>query len=46
MDTDRWQCWGYTDPQGTLIIRALMISVSVTAREDRNADNWHFLVYM
>ncbi|CAI9587871.1 unnamed protein product, partial [Staurois parvus] len=27
MDTDRWRCWSYTDHQGTLIIRALMISV-------------------
>ncbi|CAI9579222.1 unnamed protein product, partial [Staurois parvus] len=27
MDTDRWHCWGYTDHQVTLIIRALMISV-------------------
>ncbi|CAI9537680.1 unnamed protein product [Staurois parvus] len=31
MDTDRWHCWGYTDHQGTLIISALKISVSVTA---------------
>ncbi|CAI9576143.1 unnamed protein product, partial [Staurois parvus] len=54
MDTDRWHCWGYTDHQGTLIISALMISahvpseesVSMTAREDRNTDNWHFPVYM
>ncbi|CAI9557241.1 unnamed protein product, partial [Staurois parvus] len=29
MDTDRWHCWGYTDHQGTLIISALMITVSV-----------------
>ncbi|CAI9586527.1 unnamed protein product, partial [Staurois parvus] len=42
MDTDRWHCWGYTDHQDTLIISALMITVSVTAREERNADNWHF----
>ncbi|CAI9583083.1 unnamed protein product [Staurois parvus] len=34
-DTDRWHCWGYTDHQGTLIISALMITVSVTAREER-----------
>ncbi|CAI9538997.1 unnamed protein product [Staurois parvus] len=32
MDTDRWHCWGYTDHQGTLIISALMITVSVTAQ--------------
>ncbi|CAI9554648.1 unnamed protein product, partial [Staurois parvus] len=41
MDTDRWHCWGYTDHQGTLII-----TVSVTAREERNADNQHLPVYM
>ncbi|CAI9624661.1 unnamed protein product, partial [Staurois parvus] len=41
MDTDSWHCWGYTDHQGTLIISALMITVSVTAREERNADNRH-----
>ncbi|CAI9554532.1 unnamed protein product, partial [Staurois parvus] len=29
MDTDRWHCWGYTDPQGTLII-----TVRVTAHEE------------
>ncbi|CAI9611979.1 unnamed protein product [Staurois parvus] len=46
MDTDRWHCWGYTDHQGTLIISALRITVSVTAREERNADNRHFRVYM
>ncbi|CAI9583205.1 unnamed protein product [Staurois parvus] len=50
MSTDRWHCrwhcWGYTDHQGTLIISALMITVSVTAREERNADNRHFPVYM
>ncbi|CAI9583919.1 unnamed protein product [Staurois parvus] len=49
MDTDRWRCWGYTDHQSTLIISALMISVgavSVTACEERNADNRHFPVYM
>ncbi|CAI9569881.1 unnamed protein product [Staurois parvus] len=46
MDTDRWHCWGYTDHQGTLIISALMTTVSVTAREERNADNQHFPVYM
>ncbi|CAI9564650.1 unnamed protein product, partial [Staurois parvus] len=40
MDTDRWRCWGYTDHQGTLII-----TVSVTARGERNADNQHFPVY-
>ncbi|CAI9614430.1 unnamed protein product [Staurois parvus] len=45
MDTDRWHCWGYTDHQGTLI-SALMITVSVTALEERNADNRHFPVYM
>ncbi|CAI9610146.1 unnamed protein product, partial [Staurois parvus] len=41
MGTDRWHCWGYTDHQGTLII-----TVSVTAREVRNADNRHFPIYM
>ncbi|CAI9584439.1 unnamed protein product, partial [Staurois parvus] len=46
MDTDRWRCWGYTDHQGSLIISALMISVSMTARVERNADNWNFPVYM
>ncbi|CAI9554403.1 unnamed protein product [Staurois parvus] len=46
MDTDRWHFWGHTDHQGTLIISALMITVSVTAREERNADNRHFHVYM
>ncbi|CAI9569389.1 unnamed protein product, partial [Staurois parvus] len=46
MDTDRWHCWGYTDHQGTLIISVLMITVSVTAHEERNADNWHFPIYM
>ncbi|CAI9613062.1 unnamed protein product [Staurois parvus] len=46
MDTDRWHFWGHTDHQGTLIISALMITVSVTAREERNADNRHFPVYM
>ncbi|CAI9540897.1 unnamed protein product [Staurois parvus] len=34
MDADRWHFWGYTDHQGTLII-----TLSVTAREERNADN-------
>ncbi|CAI9538395.1 unnamed protein product, partial [Staurois parvus] len=37
MDTDRWHFWGHTDHQGILIISALMITVSVTAREERNA---------
>ncbi|CAI9561765.1 unnamed protein product [Staurois parvus] len=46
MCTDRWHIWGHTDHQGTLIISALMITVSVTAREERNADNRHFHVYM
>ncbi|CAI9580014.1 unnamed protein product [Staurois parvus] len=52
MDTDRWHCWGYTDHQGTLIITcrlpALLSSraVSMTAREERNADNRQFSVYM
>ncbi|CAI9562331.1 unnamed protein product [Staurois parvus] len=41
MDTDRWHCWGYTDHQGTLII-----TVSMTAREERNADIRHFPAYM
>ncbi|CAI9545195.1 unnamed protein product, partial [Staurois parvus] len=31
MSTDRWHFWGNTDHQGTLIISALMITVSVTA---------------
>ncbi|CAI9545527.1 unnamed protein product, partial [Staurois parvus] len=34
MSTDRWHFWGHTDHQGTLIT-----TVSVTAREERNADN-------
>ncbi|CAI9577963.1 unnamed protein product, partial [Staurois parvus] len=34
IDTDRRHCWGYTDHQGTLIISALMITVSVTAKEE------------
>ncbi|CAI9624420.1 unnamed protein product, partial [Staurois parvus] len=46
MSTDSWHCWGYTDHQGTLIISALMITVSVTAHEEENADNRHFLIYM
>ncbi|CAI9596267.1 unnamed protein product [Staurois parvus] len=46
MDTDRWHFWGHTDHQGTLIISTLMISVSVTAQEKRNADNRHIPVYM
>ncbi|CAI9546377.1 unnamed protein product, partial [Staurois parvus] len=46
MDTYRWHCWGYTDHQGTLVISALMITVSVTARGERNADNRHFPIYM
>ncbi|CAI9583787.1 unnamed protein product [Staurois parvus] len=41
MDTDSWHCWGYTDHQGTLII-----TISMTAREERNADNLHFPFYM
>ncbi|CAI9587998.1 unnamed protein product [Staurois parvus] len=41
MGNDRRHCWGYTDHQGTLII-----TVSVTACEERNADNRHFLIYM
>ncbi|CAI9581331.1 unnamed protein product, partial [Staurois parvus] len=41
MGTARCHFWGHTDHQGTLIISALMITVSVTAREERNADNWH-----
>ncbi|CAI9570012.1 unnamed protein product [Staurois parvus] len=45
MSTDRWHFWGHTDHQGTMI-SALMITVSVTAREERNADNQHFRVYM
>ncbi|CAI9614241.1 unnamed protein product, partial [Staurois parvus] len=32
MDTDRWHCWGYSDHQDTLIISALMITVSMIAR--------------
>ncbi|CAI9597873.1 unnamed protein product, partial [Staurois parvus] len=49
MSTDRWHFWGHTDHQGKLIISALRLSsraVSVTAREERNADNRHFRVYM
>ncbi|CAI9549057.1 unnamed protein product [Staurois parvus] len=46
MDTDRWHCWGYTNHQGTLIISALMITVSVTAREEKNDDHRYFPVYM
>ncbi|CAI9556277.1 unnamed protein product, partial [Staurois parvus] len=47
MDTDRWHCWGYTGHQGTLIITDYRLSsVSVTSREERNADNRHFVVYM
>ncbi|CAI9594497.1 unnamed protein product, partial [Staurois parvus] len=45
MGIDRWHCWGYTD-QGTLIISALMITVRVTAHEEKNADNRHFPIYM
>ncbi|CAI9595036.1 unnamed protein product [Staurois parvus] len=41
MDTGRWHFWGHTDHQGTLII-----TVSVTASEERYADNRHFPVYM
>ncbi|CAI9566386.1 unnamed protein product, partial [Staurois parvus] len=41
MDTDKWHCWGYNDHQGTLIV-----TVSVTACEERNADNRHFPIYM
>ncbi|CAI9581556.1 unnamed protein product [Staurois parvus] len=41
MSTDRWHCWDYIDHQGTLII-----TVRVTVREERNADNRNFLVYM
>ncbi|CAI9546607.1 unnamed protein product [Staurois parvus] len=36
MDTDRWHCWGYIDHQGTLIISALMITVSVKLDMCRN----------
>ncbi|CAI9623640.1 unnamed protein product, partial [Staurois parvus] len=46
MDTDRCHCWGYTDHQSTLIISALMITVTMTAREERNADNRLFPIYM
>ncbi|CAI9537620.1 unnamed protein product, partial [Staurois parvus] len=46
MDSDGWHCWGYTDHQGTLIISALMITVNVTAHEERYAENWHFSIYM
>ncbi|CAI9594905.1 unnamed protein product [Staurois parvus] len=41
MDTDGWRCWGYKNHQGTLII-----TVSMTAHEERNADTRHFPVYM
>ncbi|CAI9621330.1 unnamed protein product, partial [Staurois parvus] len=46
MGTGRWRCWCYTDQQGTPIISALMITVSMTAREERNANNRHFPIYM
>ncbi|CAI9617252.1 unnamed protein product, partial [Staurois parvus] len=46
MDTDRWHYCSYTDHQGTLIISALMITVSVTARKERNADKRHFPICM
>ncbi|CAI9565570.1 unnamed protein product, partial [Staurois parvus] len=46
MGTGRWHCWGYTDHHGTLIISALMITVIVTAGEERNADKRHFPIYM
>ncbi|CAI9575478.1 unnamed protein product, partial [Staurois parvus] len=36
MDTDRWHFWGHADHQGTLII-----TIGVTAREERNADDRH-----
>ncbi|CAI9578674.1 unnamed protein product, partial [Staurois parvus] len=42
MGTDRWHFWDHADHQDTLIISALMITVKLTAREERNADNWHF----
>ncbi|CAI9559501.1 unnamed protein product, partial [Staurois parvus] len=45
MDNDRWHCWGYTDHQ-SILISALMITVSMTAHEERNADNRHFPIYM
>ncbi|CAI9586655.1 unnamed protein product [Staurois parvus] len=35
MSTDRWHFWGHTDHQGTHIISALMITVTL-----------HFYVYM
>ncbi|CAI9538275.1 unnamed protein product [Staurois parvus] len=43
MDTDRWDCWGYTDHQCPA---ALFFSVSVTALGERNANNRHFPVSM
>ncbi|CAI9589224.1 unnamed protein product [Staurois parvus] len=49
MDNDRWHRWGYTDHQGTLIIMSPLRNagaVSVTAREERNAENLHFPIYM
>ncbi|CAI9593144.1 unnamed protein product, partial [Staurois parvus] len=49
MSTDRWHFRGHTDHQGTLIITDYRLSsraVSVTTREERNADKWHFRVYM
>ncbi|CAI9571721.1 unnamed protein product [Staurois parvus] len=39
--TGTWHFWSHTEHQGTLII-----TVSVTAREERNAVNRHFRVYM
>ncbi|CAI9605812.1 unnamed protein product, partial [Staurois parvus] len=41
LSTDRWHFWGHTDYQGTLITSALIITVSVIAREERNANNRH-----
>ncbi|CAI9552738.1 unnamed protein product, partial [Staurois parvus] len=41
MGTGTWHFWGHTDHQGTLIISALMTTVGVTVREERNADNRH-----
>ncbi|CAI9539802.1 unnamed protein product, partial [Staurois parvus] len=42
MSNDSWQCWGYTDHQGTdHRCPDDQRAVSVTDREERNADNRH-----
>ncbi|CAI9550337.1 unnamed protein product [Staurois parvus] len=44
MDTDSWHCWGYTESSGHTDHQCP--DDHVTAREERNADNRHFPVYM